>query len=232
MELIDRRNAELRRLPDWAKVRSAHVATAADIPKSATFIGLDREKTSHRGIGRHKTIKTLFASAVDQDYLDEIGTLKALDYLWLGYPVTAHDLSPLQELKNLTFLKLDSPRNVTDYAPLTRAPALTHLFIENAKQLGGLEWLAPLKQRLTALGIEGSITAQQKVDSLAPLSGFHFKSLFMTSVRLIDKDLTYLAACPNLTYLQIARCAPKKRFEELKAMRSDIECLWFDRYEV
>ena len=52
------------------------------------------------------------------------------------------------------------------------------------------------------------------------------------SVRLADKDLTPLANCPNLRYLQCARFAPKKRFEELKALRPDIECLWFNHYEI
>ncbi len=232
MELIDRRNANLRRLPDWAKVRAAHVQTAADIAPSATFVGLGRVKDSHRGIGRHKSIKSLFASAVDQDYLDEISQLDALNFLWLGWPVTARDLSPLARLKRLTYLKLDSPRNIIDFAPLTRLSGLTHLFIENAKTMNELAWLAPLGNQLTALGIEGSITTQQKVATLAPLSGFRFESLFMTSVRLADKNLTCLATCPNLTYLQVARFAPKKKFEELKALRPEIECLWFDKYEV
>ena len=232
MELIDRRNYELRRLPDWERVRAAHVERADDIAEDATFVGLGREKASHRGIGRRKAITTLFASAVDQDYLDEIGELANLEYLWLGWPVTARDLAPLARLKHLTYLKLDSPRNVTDFAPLTQLPALTHLFVENAKHMAALDWLAPLEGQLAALGIEGSIWTLQKVPALAPLAGFAFEALFMTSVRLADKDLTPLASCPNLAYLQCARFAPKNKFEELKALRPDIACLWFDKYEI
>jgi hypothetical protein len=232
MELIDRRNADLRRLPDWAEVRAAHFETAGEIPGDATFVSLSRDKASHRGIEQRKAIATLFASAVDQDYLDAIGELEALEYLWLGWPVTARDLKPLTRLKHLTYLKLDSPRNVTDFAPLTELPALTHLFVENAKHMATLDWLAPLKGQLGALGIEGSIWTMQKVPSLAPLAGFSFEALFLTSVRLADKDLSPLATCPNLAYLQCARFAPKRRFEELKALRPDIECLWFDKYEI
>jgi hypothetical protein len=229
--LIDRRNAELRRLPDWAAVTRAHVATAEDIAEGATLVSLNRNKKSHRGIGQRRSITTLFASAVDQAYLDEICELEALEYLWLGWPVTAADLSGLERLRRLTYLKLDSPRNVAHFDPITRLPALTHLFVENAKHMDSLDWISPLKDQLTSLGIEGSMWTMQKVPSLAPLTGFGFEALFMTSVRLADKNLIPLAACPNLAYLQCARFAPKRQFDDLKALRPDIACSWFDRYD-
>jgi len=225
-------NAHYRMQPDWAKVRAHWVERAADIPPGATYAGLGRDKTSYRGIAAHKSLTTLFASAVDQAYLDEIGELEALEFLWLGWPTTARDLSPLTRLQRLRFLNLDSPRNVIDFAPLAALPALTHLFVENAKHMGGLEWLAPIKDQLTSLGIEGSMWTLQKVPSLAPLAGFGFEALCMTSVQLADKDLTPLATCPNLRHLGCARFAPKARFEELKALRPDIGCIWFDKYEV
>src|SRR6478735_3019806 len=159
---MDDANAGYRMLPDWAKVRAHWVARAADIPQQATFAGLGRDKASHRGIGARRSLTTLFASAVDQAYLEEIGELEALEYLWLGWPVTAKDLAPLTRLKRLRFLKLDSPRAVTDFAPLTTLPA----------------------------------------------------------------------SCPSLRHLGCARFAPKPRFEELKALRPDIRCSWFDRYEI
>ena len=225
-------NAHYRMLPDWAKVRAHWAERATDVPPGATFAGLGRDKTSHGGIGARTSLTTLFASSVDQHYLDEIGRLEALEYLWLGWPTTARDLTPLTRLKRLRFLKLDSPRAVTDFAPLTALPALTHLFVENAKHMAGLEWLEPLKRQLTALGIEGSMWTMQKVPSLAPLAGFAFEALFMTSVRLADKDVTRLASCPNLRHLACARFAPKASFEELKALRPDIGCSWFDKYEI
>lgn len=225
-------NARYRMLPDWAEVRAHWAERAADIPPGATFAGLGRDKASHRGIGAHKSLTTLFASSVDQAYLDEIGELESLEYLWLGWPVTARDLTPLTRLQRLRFLKLDSPRNVTDFAPLTRLPALTHLFTENAKHMDGLEWLEPLAARLTSLGIEGSMWTMQKVPALAPLAGFAFEALFMTSVRLVEKDLTPLASCANLRHLGCARFAPRERFDELEALRPDIACSWFDNYDI
>jgi len=53
-----------------------------------------------------------------------------------------------------------------------------------------------------------------------------------TAVRLTDKDLTRLAACPNIDYLSCARFAPKASFDALKALRPDIECSWFERYDI
>lgn len=232
VSLVDPVTARLRRLPDWDAVRAAHVERPADIAPGATLASLTRDKTSHRGIGAQRQLTTLFAAAVDQAYLDEICELEALDYLWLGWPVTAHDLSGLAKLERLSFLHLDSPRNVTDFAPLTRMPALTHLFVENAKHMDGLDWLAPLSGQLAVLGVEGSLWTMQKLASLAPLAGFGFEALCLTSVRLADKDLTPLAACPDLRHLICARFAPKARFEELKALRPDIACSWFDRYDV
>ncbi len=221
-----------RMQPDRAKVRAHWATRAADIPAGATFAGLGREKASHRGIARHTALTTLIASAVDQDFLDEIGELAALEYLSLSWPTTAKDLTPLTRLKRLRFLKLDSPRNVRDFSSLTELPALTHLFVENAKHMTGLEWLAPFKGQLVVLGIEGSMWTMQRVPGLAPLAGFGFEALCMTSVRLTDKDLTPLASCPNLHHLSCARFAPKPRFDELKALRPDIACRWFDKYEI
>src|SRR5690606_6423383 len=171
-------NARYRALPDWADVSAHHAARAVDIPTDATLASLTREKASHRGISARRSLTTLFASAVDQDYLDEICSLEALEYLWLGWPVTAKDLSGLARLKRLRVLKLDSPRNVTDFAPLAALPAIERLFVENAKHMTSLDWLAPLGERLAVLGIEGSMWTMQKVPSLAPLAGFAFEALF------------------------------------------------------
>ena len=228
----DQRNAYYRALPDWVEVGAHRVKSAADIDPAWKLASICREKKSHRGIASCKNLTTLFASAVDQDFLDEISALQNLEYLWLEWPVTAADLSSLAQLQRLKFLKLDSPRNVTDFRVLAEMPALERLFIENAKHMAGLDWLTPIGERLLALGIEGSMWTMQKVPSLAPLAGFAIEALFMTSVRLADTDLKPLASCPNLRYLACARFAPKASFEALKALRPDIYCSWFDRYEV
>lgn len=217
---------------DHDLLRKHFTCHAADIPIDAEFAVLGREKNSHRGIGTRKRLKTLVAGSPNQDYLDEICELAELEHLELTWPMTATSLSGLTRLRKLKVLKIDSPRNITDFAPLLDLPALKSLFIENAKHLAGFDWLAPLKDRLWSLGVEGSIWAMQKVPSLKPLAGFGFEALFLTSVRLQDKDLTPLADCPNLKHLVCARFAPRKNFEALKALRPDIQCLWFDQYEI
>ena len=215
---------------DWL---GKHFTNSADeVPMDAEYAVLGREKDSHRGIGRRRGLRTLVAGAANQDFLDEICELSELEHLDLAWPVTAPDLSGLRRLKKLRVLKVNSPRNVTDFTPILDLPALRCLFIENAKHLQSLDWLAPLKNRLRSLGIEGSIWTMQPVPTLKPLAGFGFEALFLTSVRLKDKDLTPLADCPNLKLLSCARFAPKKNFEALKSLRPDIHCTWFDRYEI
>ena len=226
------RNLRYRGIPDWDLVNAHRVDRPADIPADWTLASILRDKASHRGIADQRQLTTLFASGVNQDFLDEICELERLEYLWLSWPTTAHDLSGLARLRHLKFLKLDSPRNVTDFDILTKIAALRQLFVENAKHMDGLEWLDPLKGQLWSLGIEGSMWTMQKVPSLAPLAGFGFEALFLTSVRLTDKDLTPLAACPNLKYLACARFAPKASFDALKALRPDISCTWFNQFEV
>lgn len=207
-------------------------SNAADIPMDAEYAVVGRDKNSHRGIGQRRGLRLLVAGAANQDFLDEICELSELRHLDLGWPFTANDLSGLRRLKKLEVLKINSPRNVTDFTPILDLPALRYLFIENAKHLTSLDWLVPLKGQLVSLGIEGSIWTMQPVPSLAPLAGFGFEALFLTSVRLKDKDLTPLAECPNLKLLTCARFAPKTSFEALRALRPDIKCSWFDRYEV
>ena len=229
---VDERSLRYRGIPDWSLVRSRHVRRPADIPADWTLASISREKASHRGIRDRRQLTSLFAAAVDQDFLDEICELEGLEYLWLGWPVTARDLSGMARLRRLRFLKLDSPRNVTDFDALTGIPALRQLFVENARHMRDLEWLRPLADRLWSLGIEGSIWTMQKISELAPLAGFAFEALFLTSVRLGKKDLAPLADCPNLRFLACARFAPKASFDALKALRPDISCSWFDRYEI
>jgi hypothetical protein len=187
-----------------------------------------RHKTSFRGISTRQRLRILTASAVDQDFLDEICELKGLEQLTLEWPVTAASLAGLSALPGLRTLRIDSPRNVTDFTPITRISRLTRLDIENAKHLTELRWIRPLKDRLFALGIDGSINTTQKIESIDPLDGFAFEELTLTNVSAADKDLSPLINCRNLKKLRCAKSVSTfEGFMTLADARPDMACDWF-----
>ena len=205
-----------------------HYRSGEDVPMGARHASLGRDKASHRGIGERTALIELVAAAANQDFLEEIGGLTELEYLELGWPVTATDLAPLRALTQLRHLVITSPRAIADFTPILGLPKLERLFIENARHLTSLDWLRPLKDRLVALGIEGSLYTAQAIPTLAPLEGFALEALFLTNTRLADQDLSPIATMPNLRFLGTAMNAPRAQFMALKAARPALECGWFD----
>lgn len=215
----------------WLHMRRPDVAQYAngeDVPMDSDAARLGRDKTSHRGIGKRTALRELAASSVNQDFLEEIGRLTNLEYLELGYPLTAADLRPLTALRSLRHLTMDSPRAITDFTPIVELPALERLFIENAKHLTSLDWLRPLKGQLRALGIEGSLWTKQRIPTLKPLKGFELEALFLTSTTLDDQNLSPIATMPNIRFLSTAINAPRSQFEALHHARPELQCDWFD----
>ena len=103
---------------DWLHVRRPGLeqyGSAAEIPDEATYAGLARSKTSHRGIREKTKLRELVAGAANQDYLEQIASLEDLEYLELAWPVTASDLAPIASLHNLRTLKIDTPRAIADF---------------------------------------------------------------------------------------------------------------------
>lgn len=187
-----------------------------------------RDGNSFRGISTRTDLRSLSASAVNQDFLDEICLLTDLEDLELTWPITAHSLDGLARLTRLRRLRIDSPRNVSDFVPLTRLPALTDLALENAKHLHDLGWMRPLRDSLHTLGIDGSINTTQKIASLDPLDGFAFTRLSLTNVTVADKDLSPLITCRNLTQLRCAKSVSTyEGFLALADARPDMACDWF-----
>lgn len=208
------------------------VTFATDIPDDAILGRIDRQKKSHQGLGTKTELRELFAGSVNQNMMDEIAELKNLEVLFLGYPITADDISAIAGLKKLHTLKIDSPRKITDFSFVLDLPNLHTLLIENAKHLNDLGFLASA-HRLKVIGVEGDMSTMQKVDSLKPLGGLKsLEVLFLTTVQLKDKDLTCLATCPELRLMQCARFAPKKSFDALRAAMPDLVCRWCDQYEI
>lgn len=215
----------------WLHVRRPdlpHFRDGEAVPMDAAYASLARDKASHKGIGKRTALKELAAHAADQAFVEEVACLTGLEYLELGWPVTAKDLAPLRALTNLRHLVINSPRNIADFTPLLDLPKLERLFIENARHLHDLAWLRPLKDRLIALGVEGSLWTAQPIDSLAPLEGFAIEALFLTSTRLADQDLSPIATMPNIRFLGTGINAPRAQFFALRDAKPDLECQWFD----
>lgn len=216
----------------WSDESTSILERASDVPTDAAYVRLKRVKTSHKGVSTHGQIRELMAEGMDQAFFDEVCALTDLAVLIAPYPVTVRDISGITALNKLHTVVLDSPRNITDFAPLLALPNLHTLFIENAKHLTDLDIFREAHQ-LRVLGIEGTMSTDQKLASVAPLAGLKcLEALFLVSVRLGNKDLTPLAKCPNLRLLTCARFAPKAAFTDLRNAAPDLACKWCDRYEI
>ena len=202
--------------------------SATEVPMDVQFAQVVRDKSSHRGIGLRTGLRELAAGAPNQDYLEEIGSLENLEYLDLGWPVTATDLAPLGKLTKLRTLRIDSPRAISDFSVVATLPRLERLFISNAKNLRTLDFLRPLKDQLVALGVEGSMYTAQSIASLSPLEGFALEALFLTNTKLEDQDLSPIATMPNVRFLGTGINAPRTQFFALRDAKPDLECQWFD----
>ena len=216
---------------NWLHIRRPdlpHFMSGEAVPMDAAYASLGREKASHKGIGKRTALRELSAHGANQAFLEEIACLTGLEYLDLGWPLTATDLAPLRALTNLRHLVINSPRSIADLTPLLDLTRLERLFIENAKHLHNLDGLRPLKDRLVALGIEGSIWTTQPIDSLAPLEGFAVEALFLTNTKLGDQNLSPIATMPNIRFLGSGINAPRAQFFALRDAKPKLQCQWFD----
>ena len=224
--------SEYRQFEVWEEWER-YATTVSEVPNDATRVMLYRNGNSSKGLSLLTTVEKLKARQVNQDFLEEIARLPRLRYLKLDV-VTAKDLTPLWDLHNLECLKVEGLRHasVEDLAPVLSLAKLTKLFITNAKHIDNISFLSDA-QRIESLGIEGSMWTTQVIESLSPLSGLaRLQSLFMTSTRLKNTRLSFLASIPNLTVLECARFAPKREFDELRSAKPNLQCSWCDKYEI
>lgn len=214
----------------WSKWPKC-VDSADQIKKNKKHISFQRVKDSHRGISNFQKIKYLIAHQVNDDFLEEISYLENLEYLKIEV-LTSGSLEKLTGFRKLKTLSIYGIRKAKDFKSLTGIDSLENLFISNINNLNSLDFLSNA-HHLKAVGIEGGMYKKQKIDSLKPISGLQkIEALFMATVQLKDKDLTYLATLPNLRILNCARFAPNKRFEELRQCMPKLKCNWCDKYEL
>ncbi|MEM7698345.1 MAG: hypothetical protein AAF236_08085 [Verrucomicrobiota bacterium] len=207
------------------------VLSLEQIPDAPHLLSFSREKNSHRGIGEFKTLRKLSARGVNEAFLREICELEHLEYLEME-TITAVELEPIAQLRNLQTLKLRAVRKADEFGPLLELPGLQRLFIENAKHLSSLEFLAEANH-LRAIGVEGSMWTKQRIEGLSALSHLEkLEGLFLTAVSLRNKSLRCLAEIPNLRVMECARFAPKSEFDLLRALMPHLKCRWCDAYDI
>jgi Leucine-rich repeat (LRR) protein len=196
--------------------------------KTALFY---REGKSHQGIDKLKQTERLGARMVNQAFLDELSELENLVELKLE-GITAGDLSPISKLRNLRILRLANVSKIRNFEAVLNLPSLEGLYIENAKHLHAVDFLADL-QHVRRLGVEGGMYQIRRIASLAPLAKLDgLEELYMSSIALEDKDLSYLCHLPRLKILRCARFAPKSEFDKLRSFLPHLECDWCDKYEI
>jgi len=219
-----------RPFEQWPEL-TEYATNVSEINPNSDRALLYREKKSYRGISSLQNLKKLKASQVDQGFLEEICQLPDLEYLEL-YTVSASDLTPLKNLRSLKTLRLDIVSKAEDFTSLAEMTWLDALMISHAKHLSDLSFLSNA-DHLRYLGVEGAMWTAQKIESLKPLMGLKkLEYLFMSSIRLQDKKLTYLAAIKNLKVLDCARFAPKASFDDLHSLMPLLECRWCDSYKI
>jgi hypothetical protein len=202
------------------------VCSVGEIGADAIEVCFRRERHSQRGLHRHAAIRTLWASGVDDAFLDEIVRMPALETLSLG-TVTAADLRPLAALPRLRRLVVKDAPRIEDLE-WTRGLQVESLGLENFKRVTLLDPLAQLTG-LRGLAVEGSMWTAMRVASLQPLAGLQaLEGLFLTNLRVADRSLRPLHALPELRELQCARWYAEGEFAALAAARPDLRCCWFD----
>ena len=205
----------------------ATITRASDIPSKTSQINFKRVGKSHRGIGRCDGLQTLWATSVDQDFLDEICSIKTLDTLYLS-GVTAQDLHVVNALPKLRRLFVVGASRLKDLAWLPTQQSLKYLAIENLKLVHDLSPLSQLVQ-LQSLAVEGSMWTPMRVSCLKPLSNLTLlKALFITNLRVEDRSLQPLYTLGQLEILQCARFFSRAEFMRLSAAQPKLRCSWFE----
>ncbi len=144
----------------------------------------------------------------------ELSNLEALYVKWGN----ADDLAPLTGLRNLRHVHLGGLTKVTDISPLAAMAQLRSLEIENFKRVEIFDDLAGLTG-LELLGLDGSIWAEQKIESLEPIGQmFGLRSFSMTNARLRSRSFDPLLNLNQLEGFHAAWWFQDSEFEKLRAL--------------
>jgi hypothetical protein len=211
---------------DWSSL-SAHRTSLVDLPHDATELRFRREGSSHRGIHRFSKLRRAWLYSVNQDFLEELAELPAIEQLFIDGS-TATDLTPLHRLRQLRRLFVNGGTKIQSMDWVVGLPPLEALAIENFKRVLHLDPFASLTS-LTALGIEGSIWTRMRVATLAPLSGLRgLRYLFLTNLTALDDSLRHLHPLAGLEVLQIGALFPDEELLRLRQALPRLRRDWFE----
>ena len=86
--------------------------------------------------------------------------------------------------------------------------------------------------RLTALGIEGGMDKQVRIDTLEPLATLsNLRYLFLAAAQVLTKSLAPLHRLHHLELLECTIRYPEQEFLELRRSLPDLSCDWIDMIE-
>ena len=155
------------------------------------------------------------SNKVSQAMFEAICEMRGLEALWLKWS-GIKSLESILKLNKLQSLHIGSSTQLKSITPLAHLKLLKWLELENIKNIQDLSPLGECTQ-LVGLGVDGSMWATQKVDSLGPLSKLTgLKYLSITNLRSADRSLKPLYGLHNLVCLHTANWWAQSEVEELK----------------
>jgi Leucine-rich repeat (LRR) protein len=198
------------------------------VPDDTGVLTFLRQEKSHRGLGRLKRLRHLWAGRVNQEMLEEIAELPELEILRIKN-MSATSLEPLAKNRKLKRLIIHGGNKVPDMEWVRGLPpTLEVLYLEShfrATEIGPLGELGQLK----TLGLEGGMDRKLELKSLEPLSPLaNLQYLFLAATRVADKSLAPLRGLKKLRHLSCGAYFPDEEFVALAKALLGLDCSWIE----
>ena len=105
------------------------------------------------------------------------------------------------------------------------------LYLERFARVTDISPIGKLTQ-LTALGIEGGMDKQVRIETLEPLATLsNLRHLFLAAAQVLTKSLAPLRRLHHLELLECTIRFPEQEFIELKRNLPKLNCDWIDMIE-
>ena len=210
---------------DW-KSLPPMVDALDGVPRDAEQLTFRRQGKSHGGIAELQNVRRLWAYQVNQGMIEEISQLANLEVLYVN-EMSASALGCLGRLGKLRRLILHGGTKVEDLDWVAQLPAtLDVLYLERFARVTDISPIGKLT-RLTALGIEGGMDKQVRIETLEPLAALsNLRYLFLASADVLTKSLAPLRQLHSLERLECTIRFPEHEFIELKRSLPKLNCDW------